>query len=79
VFAEEGNSDKHMIKAPISGRIDDIKVLIGSRVKREDTLLTMHNSKLHVEILAPIDGVITSIHITLNQELKTGELMISIA
>jgi oxaloacetate decarboxylase (Na+ extruding) subunit alpha len=78
VFVEEGNSDKHMIKAPISGRIDEIKVLIGSRVKKEDTLLTMHNSKLHVEILAPIDGVITSIHIVLDQELKAGELMISI-
>jgi biotin carboxyl carrier protein len=53
--------------------------LIGSRVKKEDTLLTMHNSKLHVEILAPIDGVITSIHIVLDQELKPGELMISIS
>jgi biotin carboxyl carrier protein len=79
VFVEEGNSDKHMIKAPISGRIDDIKVTSGSRVKKEDTLLTMHNSKLHVEILAPIDGVITSVHIVLDQELKPGELMISIA
>jgi len=78
VFAEEGNSDKHMIKAPISGRIDEIKVLLGSRVKKEDTLLTMHNSKLHVEILAPIEGVITSVEVEKDQKVDIGTLMISI-
>jgi biotin carboxyl carrier protein len=79
LFAEDGHRDKHMIKAPLTGSIQEILVNVGAPVEKEDTLLNMHNSKLHVEILAPIDGVITSIHITLNQELKPGGLMISIA
>jgi biotin carboxyl carrier protein len=67
-----------MIKAPISGRIDEINVTSGSRVKKEDTLLTMHNSELHVEILAPIDGVITSIDVEKDQDVDNGTFMISI-
>jgi len=38
----------------------------------------MHNSKLHVEILAPIDGVITSIDVEKNQDVDIGTFMISI-
>ena len=78
LFAEDGQLDKHMIKAPITGSIQEILVSFGSRVKKEDTLLIMHNSKLHVEILAPIDGVITSIEVEKDQDVDFGAFMISI-
>jgi pyruvate carboxylase len=78
LFAEDGHRDKHMIKAPITGSIQEILVSVHTRVKKEDTLLIMHNSKLHVEILAPIDGVITSIDVEKDQDVDIGTFMISI-
>jgi acetyl/propionyl-CoA carboxylase alpha subunit len=78
LFAEDGQSDKHMIKAPIIESIQEILVSVSKRDKKEDTLLIMHNSKLHVETLAPIHSLITYIDVEKDQEVDTGTFMISI-
>jgi oxaloacetate decarboxylase alpha subunit len=79
LYAEDDNNDKHNIKAPIDGLINSINVIVGQIVKKEMVLLTLFNSKLNVEILAPIDGVITTIFIKEKDKVNFQDIMISIA
>jgi len=49
------------IKAPMPGTIVDVKVSVGSSVKKGDILLVLEAMKMENELAAPFDGVVSQV------------------
>ena len=58
-------------------RVIELLVQVGDKVEAEQSLLTLESDKASMEIPAPVAGVIEAIEVKLEQEVKTGDLMLS--
>lgn len=54
---------REVVKAPMAGAIMDIKVNVGSAVKKGDILLLLEAMKMENEITAHVDGIIAEIKV----------------
>ena len=61
-----------------TARVIELMVQVGDKVEAEQSLLTLESDKASMEIPAPAAGVIESIEVKLDQEVKTGDLMMHI-
>ena len=66
------------INAPMPGSILDVKVAVGSAVKKGDVLMVLEAMKMENEIMAPVDGTITSVQATKGSSVETGALLCTI-
>lgn len=66
------------IKAPMPGSIMDIKVSLGSRVKKGDLLLVLEAMKMENELVSPYDGVVTQVSVSKDTSVSTGEVLLYI-
>ncbi|MCX5999163.1 MAG: biotin/lipoyl-binding protein [Chloroflexi bacterium] len=63
------------IEAPMGGRITDVRVSAGSRVKQGDVICILESMKMENPILSPVSGVVSAVHVSVPQVVKTGVLM----
>ena len=61
-----------------TARVIELMVQVGDKVEAEQSLLTLESDKASMEIPAPAAGVIESIEVKMDQEVKTGDLMMHI-
>lgn len=59
-----------------NAQVIELLVQVGDTVEAEQSLLTLESDKASMEIPAPAAGVIESIEVQLEQEVKTGDLML---
>ena len=76
---KEPNAILKEVKAPIGGKIIDIKVKPGDNVKKGDTLLIVEAMKLENEIKSPADGVINEIFVTKGATVANKEVLLTIS
>ncbi|SDS64040.1 pyruvate dehydrogenase E2 component (dihydrolipoamide acetyltransferase) [Halopseudomonas litoralis] len=57
-------------------QVIEIMVAKGDRVEAEQSLLTLESDKASMEIPAPAAGVIEAIEVQMDQQVKTGDLML---
>ncbi len=69
-------SDGAPVLAPMAGTILDVKVSVGQKVKKGDTLMILEAMKLENEILAPQDGVVQSICVTKGQSVASKQELV---
>ena len=67
------------VKAPMPGKILEIKVKVGDVVKKGDPLVVLEAMKMENEIYAPCDGTITSISVSQGQQVAAGDTLLTIA
>ena len=72
------NSKGKAVKSPMPGSILDIKVDVGSKVKKGQLLVILEAMKMENEIFAPSDGVITQIIVTKGSAVSTNDNLIII-
>lgn len=72
------NSKGEAVKSPMPGSILDIKVDVGSKVKKGQLLVILEAMKMENEIFAPSDGVITQIMVTKGSAVSTNDNLIII-
>jgi glutaconyl-CoA decarboxylase len=58
------------------GTILSVNVKDGDQVKKGDILLILEAMKMENEIMAPADGIVEKVLVTLNQTVNTGDLML---
>lgn len=64
------------VVAHIPGTILEIKVKEGQEVKEGEILLILEAMKMKNEIAAPLDGVISKIHVEIGIKVPKNQLMI---
>ena len=57
-------------------QVIELLVQVGDKVEAEQSLITLESDKASMEIPSPAAGVIESIEVKLEQEVKTGDLML---
>jgi propionyl-CoA carboxylase alpha chain len=63
------------VEAPIPGKILSVDVSVGSSVKEGDVICTLESMKMQNPILAPLDGVITEVAISVGQVVEAEALL----
>ncbi len=66
------------IKAAIAGKIVEIKVQAGEKVKDQQCLLVLESMKMRNEILSPIDGIIERIAVGIGDQVSSKQLLMKI-
>jgi propionyl-CoA carboxylase alpha chain len=61
--------------APMPGKVIDIKVKKGKKVKAGDTLVILEAMKMEHSIKAPEDGIVSELLISLNDQVENGALL----
>lgn len=65
--------------APLPGKIFDVMVGKGAKVKKGDLLLIIEAMKLENEIFAPRDGVVMNINKNKGESVASGESLLEFA
>ncbi len=73
--AASGNGEQ--VSAPMPGTILDVKVANGDAVKKGQVLVILEAMKMENEIMAPCDGVVTSV-IAKGTSVETGTALCTI-
>jgi len=63
------------VEAPITGKIVSVNVKAGDGVEEGDTLCLLESKKMENPILAPVEGVITQLEVSIEQVVKPGNIV----
>lgn len=63
------------IKAPMPGKILDIKVSVGQAVKRGEVLMILEAMKMENEIVASEDGTVAAILAAVGASVEAGDIL----
>jgi biotin carboxyl carrier protein len=67
----------HELKAPISGKIIDIRTTKGIAVKEGQVLMILEAMKMEIHIKSPVNKIVGEVKVTKGQSVKTGDILIS--
>ena len=59
--------------------IDDIRVLPGDRVSRDDTILVLETAKVALDIPSPADGTVQDLFVGPGDAVSEGQLILTLA
>ena len=63
------------IVAPMVGKIVDIKVKVGDKVKEDDEIAVLEAMKMEMPIVAPAAGVVKEIKVSIGQTCETDMVL----
>jgi biotin carboxyl carrier protein len=66
----EASGGEPILRAPMPGRVLEILVQSGDRVRKGTALLRVEAMKMQVDLAAPLDGTVAAIHV------RAGELVL---
>jgi glutaconyl-CoA decarboxylase len=66
------------VRAPISGVVLNILVSVGQAVTARTQVLVLEAMKMENEIYAAIDGKVAIVHVQAQQEVREGDLLVTI-
>lgn len=66
------------VKAPLPGVINDIKVVVGDKVKNGQPVVILEAMKMENEINAECDGTVTSIAVNKGDSVMEGAVLVTI-
>ncbi len=72
-----GNGE--VVKSPLPGNINGIKVSVGQKVKAGDVVIILEAMKMENEVSATKDGTISQIFVTKGAVVETGAALVEIA
>ena len=61
--------------APMPGKVIDLKVKVGSKVKKGETLVILEAMKMEHQVKASADGKVTKVLIKKDDQLENGALL----
>ncbi len=76
--APSATGEGEAVNAPMPGTILDVKVNVGDSVKKGQVLMILEAMKMENEIMAGVDGVVTSIGVTKGAAVQTGDALCTI-
>lgn len=77
-LAKSIKDTNYNLKAPLPGTICEISVVNDQKIKKGDALLTLEAMKMQNEIVSPIDGVISMVHIKESDNVLKDQLLVEI-
>lgn len=79
ISSQPSSNESESLLAPLPGKIFDVMVSTGTKVKKGDLLLIIEAMKLENEIFAPRDGVIMKLNKNKGESVASGESLLEFA
>ena len=76
--APQASGEGEAVQSPMPGTILDVKVNVGDSVKKGQVLMILEAMKMENEIMAGVDGVVTSVGVTKGASVQTGDALCTI-
>ncbi len=67
------------VNTPIAGKILEIFVKAGDRVKKNDVIVMMETMKMNVRMFAPEDGIVNTVNVSPMENVKVNTTLITLA
>lgn len=68
--------DPKQVGAQMPGTVADISVKVGDEVTQNDTLIVTEAMKMESSVQAPMNGVVKAVHVSEQEQIKAGDLLI---
>jgi biotin carboxyl carrier protein len=65
------------LKAPISGKIIDIRTNKGTAIKEGQVLMILEAMKMEIQIKSPANKIVREVKVSKGESVKTGDILIS--
>ena len=78
VPAPVASTGAHKVVAPMPGKIVDVKVSVGQTIKEGDLVAILEAMKMENEIMAGVDGVVTSVSVNAGATVEAGTALCTI-
>ena len=75
----QGTVGSVKVNAPMPGTILGVKVAVGDKVEKGQTLLILEAMKMENEIAAPEAGTVSSINVETGASVESGQLLASLS
>ncbi|MFX1561758.1 MAG: acetyl-CoA carboxylase biotin carboxyl carrier protein [Promethearchaeota archaeon] len=66
------------VTAPLPGRVVEVNIAVGDRVKRGDVILVLEAMKMLNQIRASQDGVVSQVHVQAGKPVEKGQPLVTI-
>ena len=76
--APAANGEGEKVEAPMPGNIIDVKVNVGDSVKKGQVLFILEAMKMENEMMASVDGTVTSVGTTKGSTVEAGTVLCTI-
>jgi biotin carboxyl carrier protein len=74
-----GGADHGLITAPMPGKVVDVKVSAGAKVKKGEAVVIVEAMKMQNELPSPFDGVVKEVHVKTGDTVESGQKMVLIS
>jgi len=64
---------KEVVEFPITGKVVEVNVKEGDKVKEGDVLCMLESMKMENPIVSPVDGTVTEINLKAGQVVEAGD------
>ncbi|HRV92614.1 MAG TPA: biotin/lipoyl-binding protein [Anaerolineae bacterium] len=64
------------LTAPLPGVVKGVKVKEGDSVKKDAPVVILEAMKMETVINSPVDGVVSKVHVSVNQSVQQGEVLV---
>ncbi len=76
--AKSSGAGSIKVASPMPGKILDIKAKVGDSVKKGQIVLILEAMKMENEVVAPEDGTVASIDVTVGAMVEAGDTLASL-
>lgn len=73
--AKSAGAGSIKVASPMPGKILDVKANVGDAVKKGQVILILEAMKMENEVVAPEDGTIASIDVTVGASVESGDTL----
>ncbi|MCS7128599.1 MAG: hypothetical protein N3E36_04400 [Sulfolobales archaeon] len=74
----EVTEEKNVVRAPLTGRIVDVRVKAGDFIEPETIIATMESMKMLIEVKSGVYGLISEVHAEPGKVVKKGDILLKL-
>jgi biotin carboxyl carrier protein len=63
------------VTASVPGKVFQIPASVGDQLKAGDTIIVLESMKMEIPVVAPEDGTVAGINVTVGAGVETGDLL----
>ncbi|MGO5052236.1 biotin/lipoyl-containing protein [Lachnospiraceae bacterium LCP25S3_G4] len=75
VATPAGNAGSIKVEAGAAGKIFKVEASVGQAVKKGDAIIIVEAMKMEIPVVAPEDGTVASIHVSVGDSVEAGSLL----